>query len=130
MVEPELVTALLSDADGISGIPLLVRAVAPANGNPTLGVRDDVVMVVKFFALLFRADCGHKLLNNTNYPNSSIENFNCSNYRGNFYFTKQRSLRYNKNEFQTCTCDELVDMGVLGVCHLRESFLSLSYGIK
>ena len=36
-----------------------------------------------FAGLLYCADCGHKLHYNINHPNSSIEYFNCSNYRGN-----------------------------------------------
>ena len=36
-----------------------------------------------FAGLLYCADCGHKLHYNVNHPNSSIEYFNCSNYRGN-----------------------------------------------
>ena len=37
-----------------------------------------------FAGLLYCADCGHKLHYNINHPNSSIEYFNCSNYRGNW----------------------------------------------
>ena len=36
-----------------------------------------------FAGLLYCADCGHKLHYNINHPNSAIEYFNCSNYRGN-----------------------------------------------
>ena len=35
-----------------------------------------------FAGLLYCADCGHKLHYNVNHPNSVIEYFNCSNYRG------------------------------------------------
>lgn len=35
-----------------------------------------------FSGLLYCADCGSKLHYNINHPNSSIEYFNCSNYRG------------------------------------------------
>lgn len=36
-----------------------------------------------FSGMLYCADCGCKLHYNINHPNSSIEYFNCSNYRGN-----------------------------------------------
>jgi len=36
-----------------------------------------------FAGLLYCADCGYKLHYNINHPNSAIEYFNCSNYRGN-----------------------------------------------
>lgn len=36
-----------------------------------------------FAGLLYCADCGWKLHYNVNHPNTSLEYFNCSNYRGN-----------------------------------------------
>ena len=56
-----------------------------------------------FAGLLYCADCGHKLHYNINHPNSAIEYFNCSNYRGNRGPVMKRTtfvpIRWNRLSF-------------------------------
>lgn len=69
-----------------------------------------------FAGLLFCADCGHKLHYNINHPNSSIEYFNCSNYRGN---------RGTCNETHYVRADSLKQVVLLELnrmtCYLKEN---------
>jgi len=69
-----------------------------------------------FAGLLYCADCGNKLHYNINHPNSAIEYFNCSNYRGN---------RGTCNETHYIRADSLEQVVLLElnrmVCYLKRN---------